>query len=224
MNKIFSLIIVFLLFFTSSWGQSKKSLEQKKKQTQKEINYTNKLLRETQSSKKASFNELLLIEKKIQLRNDLLNNILQEQKSLKAEISENNEVIETLESDLIKIKAEYSKLLKFAYQHRNKNDIILFIFSAENFNQAFLRMKYIQQYSEYRKKQAKAIVETQAVLNNRIVELEEQKQSLDMLVEEHTQESVALRVEKSNQNTIVVSLQSEEQKLKDKLREANGGH
>ena len=217
MNKIFALIIIFLLLFTSSWAQSKKSLERKKKQTQKEINYTNKLLRETQSSKKASFNELLLIEKKIQLREDLLNNILQEQKNLKTEISENNEIIESLEADLVKIKAEYAKMLKFAYQHRNKNDIILFIFSAESFNQAFMRMKYIQQYSEYRKKQAKAIVETQLVLNSRIAELEKQKQDLDVLIEEQTQESIALRVEKSNQNTIVVSLQSEEQKLKDKL-------
>ena len=80
-----------------------------------------------------------------------------------------------------------------------------------------MRMKYIQQYSEYRKKQAKAIVETQEIINIQIVELEEQKLSLDSLVDEHTQESISLRVEKSNQNTIVVSLQSEEQNLKEKL-------
>ncbi len=217
MNKVSGLIIVLLLLVMSSWAQSKKTLERKKKRTQKEINYTNKLLRETQSNKKVSFNQLLLIEKKIKLREELLNSIFQEQENLKTEINNNNEKIEALESDLINIKEEYARMIRFAYQHRNKNDIILFVFSAESFNQAFMRMKYIQQYSEYRKKQAKAIVETQNNLNLQIEELEKQKIRLDSLIDEQTQESVALKVEKSNQNSLVISLQSEEQKLKQKL-------
>ncbi len=217
MNKVVGIIIVLMLMLTGSWAQSKKTLERKKKRTQKEINYTNKLLRETQNNKKASFNQLLLIEKKIKLREELLNNILQEQENLKTEIKSNNDTIDILESDLIKIKEEYARMIRFAYQHRNKNDIVLFIYSAESFNQAFMRMKYIQQYSEYRKKQAKAIVETQNNLNQQIKELEKQKIRLDSLIDEQTQESIVLKVEKSNQNNIVVSLQSEEQKLKRKL-------
>lgn len=218
MKKSLYLIFAFLFLFASvSQAQSKKALERKKKSTQKEINYTNKLLRETQSSKKASFNELLLIEKKIHLRKELLSNIIQEKNKLKSEIDENNDIIESLESDLLKIKQEYAKMLKFAYQHRNKNDVILFIFSAKSFNQAFLRLKYIQQYSEYRKKQAKAIVSTQEDINVNIAKLEQQKEDFDELINEHTKESIALRVEKSNQNTVVLSLKTEEQKLKNKL-------
>ena len=217
MYKTLSVIIILFLFLLNASAQSKKSLERKKKQTQKEMRYTNKLLKQTQSSRKASFNELLLIEKKIKLREELLNNIIQEQKQLESEINDNNEIIESLESDLVKIKKEYAEMLKFAYQHRNKNDLILFIFSAESFNQAFVRMKYIQQYSEYRKKQAKAIVVTQQTINEKIVELEVHKSELVGIIAEHTQESIALRVEKSNQNSIVISLQSDEKKLKNKL-------
>ena len=217
MYKILSLIIVLFVLSLGVSAQSKKALERKKKQTQKEIRYTNKLLKETQGNRKVSFNELLLIEKKIKLRQELLNSILQEQQQLETDISQNNDIIESLESDVAKIKREYAEMLKFAYQHRNKNDIILFIFSAESFNQAFIRMKYIQQYSEYRKKQAKAIVSTQESINEQITELEKHKQELEKLIDEHTQESVALRVEKSNQKSIIVSLQSEEQKLKNKL-------
>lgn len=218
MKKFLGLLIAVLLLTSGVWAQSKKNLEQKKRKTQKEINYTNKLLKETRNNRNVSFSQLLLIEKKIELREVLINNIIQEQSQLKDEIKENNEIIESLESDLKQIKEEYAEMLRFAYQHRNKNDVILFIFSAESFNQAYKRMKYIQQYSEYRKKQAKAIVATQQVLNDQIAELEIQKGDLDVLIEEHTQESVALRVEKSSQNSIVISLKSEEQALKNKLR------
>jgi len=218
MKKFWGVLLAVLLIVSVSWAQSKKSLERKKRQTQKEINYTNKLLKETRNTRKSSYNQLLLIEKKIDLRNTLIQNILQEQEQLKREIAENNKTIESLESDLKQIKEEYAKMLRFAYQHRNTNDVILFIFSAESFNQAYKRMKYIQQYSEYRKKQAKVIEETQEVLNKRIANLETQKKKLDLLIEEHTQESIALRVEKSTQNSIVLSLQSEEQKLRKKLK------
>ena len=217
MYKIIAVLISVILFSFSVMGQSKKSLERKKRKTQKEISYTNKLLKETKSSKIASYNELLLIEKKITLREELINNIINEQSQLKQEIDENNEIIESLEADLKKIKKEYAEMLRFAYEHRNKNDVILFIFSAESFNQAFKRMKYIQQYSEYRKKQAKAIVVIKEQINTRIVKLEEQKLELDQLISEHTQESIALRVEKSSQNRIIINLSSEEQNLKKTL-------
>jgi septal ring factor EnvC (AmiA/AmiB activator) len=216
MRKLLILFVI-LLTWCGSFAQSKKTLERKKQETLKEISYTNKLLRETQINKKASFNQLLLIEKKIRLREELLNNIKQEQSQLKNEIAQNNKNIELLEADLRKIKEEYAQMLRFAYEHRNQNDIILFIFSAESFNQAYKRLKYIQQYSDYRKKQALVIVQTQDTLNTRIVKLEQQKLSLDSLIQEHIQESIALKVEKSSQNQVVLSLRSEEQKLKQKL-------
>lgn len=218
MNKIFSLILFVIIISSGVWGQSKKSLERKKKQTQKEINYTNKLLKETQSNRKASFNELLLIKKKIKLRKELINSIIKEQNGLKSDIADNNEIINNLEADLHKIKEEYAQMLRFAYQHRNTNDVIMFIFSSESFNQAYVRMKYIQQYSEYRKKQAQNIVKTQEEINFKIEKLESQQAELDVLISEHTEESIALGVEKSSKNSLVVSLQSEEKGLKDKLK------
>jgi len=214
MYKIIGILFSIIILSSSAMAQSKKTLERKKKQTQKEIRYTNKLLKETQSSKIASYNELVLIEKKISLRQELINNILEEQSRLKQEIDENNDIIESLESDLKKIKEEYAEMLRFAYEHRNKNDVILFIFSAESFNQAFKRMKYIQQYSEYRKKQAKAIVDLKEQIKTRIKKLEVQKIELDQLVAEHTQETIALGVEKSSQTRIITNLSSEEQQLK----------
>jgi peptidoglycan hydrolase CwlO-like protein len=218
MKKFLSLLVAILLITSGSWAQSKKTLERKKRRTQKEINYTNKLLKETRNNKSTSYNQLLLIEKKISLRETLINGIIQEQEQVKVEIAENNQTIESLENDLNQIKKEYAEMLRFAYRHRNTNDLVMFIFSADNFNQAYKRMKYIQQYSEYRKKQAQAIVTTQQDLNKKVAALEKQKQELDALISEHTKETIALRVEKSSQASVVLSLKAKEQQLQQKLK------
>ena len=78
MKKFLSLLVAILLITSGSWAQSKKTLERKKRRTQKEINYTNKLLKETRNNKSTSYNQLLLIEKKISLRETLINGIIQE--------------------------------------------------------------------------------------------------------------------------------------------------
>ncbi len=211
--------LIVLLFVSSLvFSQSKEELERKKQQTQKEINYTNKLLKETKNNRASSYNRLLLIKKKIQLRKELITNIKSEQLKLEQDIKEDNNVIESLETDLRNIKKEYEEMIRFAYRHRNKNDIIMFIFSSESFNQAYKRMKYVQQYSQYRKEQASAIRSTQEQLNKKIKELESQKLQLDVLIRQHTEESVTLETEQNNQSKIVESLKSEEKNLMQKLR------
>ncbi len=217
-NLKYWVLVMLLLGASALFSQSKKELERKKKQTQKEINYTNKLLKETKHNRVSSYNQLLLIKKKIQLRKELITNIKSEQLKLQQEINEDNDVIESLEADLRNIKQEYAEMIRFAYRHRSKNDIIMFIFSSESFNQAYKRMKYVQQYSQYRKTQAEAIVSTQETLNKKIEDLESRQAELDKLIKQHTEESIALQVEQNNKRNIVQELKSEEQKLMKKLQ------
>ncbi len=214
----FYTFVLSLCVVLSVSAQSKKELEKKKQQTQKDIVYTNKLLSETQKNTKASYDQLLLLDKKIQLREDLIGNIQSQQAQLNKEINDNNEIIALLEADLVQIKKEYAEMVRFAYRHRNQNELLMFIFSAESFNQAYKRLKYIQQYSEYRKKQAILIEATQKVLNDRKLKLEQQKNELDELIGQHKQESNVLATEKTGQQTVISNLKSEEQKLKQKLR------
>ncbi len=211
-------MMVLILSASVLFSQSKKELERKKKQTQKEINYTNKLLKETKHNRVSSYNQLLLIKKKIQLRKELITNIKSEQLKLQQEIKEDNNVIESLEDDLRRIKKEYAEMIRFAYRHKSKNDIIMFIFSSESFNQAYKRMKYVQQYTQYRKTQATAIISTQETLNKKIQELEARQAELDKLISQHTEESIALQMEQNNQNKLVQELKTEEQKLMQKLQ------
>jgi len=62
------LLILFLFLFSSSLqAQSKKELQNKKAQLQKDIEYTNKMLSQTKKNKSASLNQLVTLNKKIRL-------------------------------------------------------------------------------------------------------------------------------------------------------------
>ena len=57
----------------------------------------------------------------------------------------------------------------------------MFVLSSDNFNQAYRRIRYFQQYSQYRQRQAVLIVETQEDIHKRnedLLFLKNQKQEL----------------------------------------------
>ena len=148
-----TLSFIFLLCFVllnagSAFAQkqTKKDLEKKKQQLQKEIENTNQLLAETKKHKKLSLNQLVILNKKISAREELITTINNEIGVLNKQIKENNESINGLQKDLTKLKAEYAKMIYYAYKNKDAYSRLMFVFAAKDFEQAFMRLKYLQQY------------------------------------------------------------------------------
>lgn len=219
-SKTSCLLLVLMLFFTASktgFAQNKNELEEKKKELQKEISLTNKLLNETKKNKELTLDEVLKLKSKITLRVELISAIDQEIRYVNKQINRNQEVILSLQKDLEKLKQEYAKMIYYAFKNKSTHNKIMFVFSSTSFNQAYKRLKYIQQYSEYRKKQGAAIVETQRELIAKIAELEKSKQEKSALLSLEQQEKQKLAVEQAEQETNVKKLQSKEQELRSDL-------
>ena len=139
-------------------AQGKSELQQKKKELQKEIIYTNKLLDETAENKKASISQLLQLSKKISAREELIQTMNQEIVLINKSIDSNQVVLDSLTNTMKLLKDEYAKILQSAYKNRSAYDQLMFVFSSEDFNQAFKRLKYLQQFTRYRKNQVLKIV------------------------------------------------------------------
>lgn len=219
-SKTSYLFLVLMLFFTASqtgFAQNKNELEEKKKELQKEISLTNKLLNETKKNKELTLDEVLKLKSKISLRVELISAIDQEIRFVNKQINRNQDVILSLQKDLEKLKQEYAKMIYYAFKNKSTYNKIMFVFSSSSFNQAYKRLKYIQQYSEYRKKQGAAIVETQRELIAKIAELEKSKQEKSSLLSLEQQEKQKLAVEQAEQETNVKKLQSKEQELRSDL-------
>lgn len=217
--------ILAIVFFTALYlavgslcAQNKNDLEKKKKALQKEINYTNKLLKETRKNKDHTLDELLSLKSKINARTDLISAMNSEMRLINGEVTKSSTDIETLEAELVRLRGEYAKIIYYAFKHRSTYDKMMFVFASKDINQAYKRLKYIQQYTEYRKGQAQEIITTQASLKDKIAQLEKIKQEKTVLVSLEEQETQKLAVEKSEQENIVQKLQGKEQELKDKLK------
>lgn len=215
----FVLCCMLLLSNTISFAQkeNKNDLENKKKQLQKEIELTNELLAENKKNKKLSLNQLVTLNKKISAREELIATINSEIYLLDKQLKEKNKNIEKLQGELKKLKAEYAQMIYYAYKNQSSYSRLVFIFASRDFEQAYMRMKYLQQYSSYRKKQAEAITGKKKELNDKVIELESKKADKRVLLGSEVAEKQNLSDEKIEKEAIITGLQEQESELKEEL-------
>ena len=168
--------------------KSRTALEKEKSKIRKEIDYKNQLLKETKKTKKKSLNQLVLVRKKIKNRENLISTLRSEMQLIDGEIDETNNEISRKEEELNALKDEYAKMIYHAYKTRSSYDKIMFVFASEDFNQAYKRLKYLQQYSQFRQAQAKQITLTKLQLDTQITRLEDRKIEKELLIKNTRQE------------------------------------
>lgn len=222
MNKccIRILLSLSLLFglFNSAMAQSKRELEQKKKQLQEEINYTNKLLQQNEKTKKTSLSQLRQINAKITSRENLIKAMEDEIQFYGDSINTEEKKLDTLEIELSQLKEEYAEMIRNAYKNRSSYDRMMFLFSSESFNQAFKRLKYFQQYAQYRQAQAAEITALQEELDAKIELLAAIKSSKEGLLQAKLNERNILASEKDKKQEVFNSLKGKEKELKKALQ------
>jgi septal ring factor EnvC (AmiA/AmiB activator) len=214
------LALLFCVVLTPSYysqpgsKNSKKDLETKKKKINEEIENINSLLNETKANKKSSIGALMTINIKLEKRKDLINTISQEIETINNEIKLNEKQVQQLKQTLEKLKADYAQMILFAQRNQDAYSKIMFLFASENFNQAYARLKYMQQYSEFRKKQAYEIIATQSELISKLKELKNQRHEKNVLLGNEEVEKETLSGEKQEQEKVLTELQKKEKELK----------
>ncbi|MCL4482570.1 MAG: hypothetical protein M1445_08160, partial [Bacteroidetes bacterium] len=156
MKNIF-VCLFFLFVYFSSDGQSINDLRKEKEKTSQEIDYINHLLKETNQNAKISINRLTILERKMRLQESLISNINSELNYLDSTIIRSSRNLDSLNADLIVIKNRYAGMIRYARRNQDQNNQLVFLLSAEDFNQAYKRFTYLKQYADYRRTQAEEI-------------------------------------------------------------------
>lgn len=213
------LVVILILLNIVLFSQSKAELEKKKKKTEEEIKYTNKLLQETRDFQKASYNNLLLINKNIVSRQELIKEIEVEIKLTEKRIAETSSIIQMMEEDLQRLKKAYADMIRIVWKNQNKYNDLMFIMSADDFNQMYLRLKYMQQLSTYRKRQLNAINSVKAILEIQVQKLSKAKAQKLSLLNSAEEEKNKLTKDLKNQEILLSELKKKEAELKKKLQD-----
>jgi len=214
----FAFAIGFFFILLNGFSQTKTELNTQISQLEKEIAYTNELLNTTLKSRDDSYYKIDLITRQIRRHEKVLESIQKEINTINRDIDSKQLEIRKKEAELAALKDEYAKMIYFANRNRGNYDKLMFIFSSQDFNQAYKRLKYFEQYSHYRKNQVKLINEHQLTLDEDIKQLEQNKAEKLSLRLKETQTKETLNRQKINQQRGLNRLKSKEKDLKSKLR------
>jgi len=223
-NRFYFFLLCFVVLLltatvaTISAQNDKNKLQSRKLKIERDIIQVNRELEQTKQNKSANLNQLILINKKIDKREDLINAIEQEVGTIDDQVNNMSDTIYRITTTLKNLKDEYARLIYSTYRNRSAYNRLMFLFSSHNFNQAYKRLKYLQQYTEYRKSQVQSITETQRILAAKKLELEKRKSSKLTLKHAQEQERNILANEKSEKDEKIKNLTSQEKKLLVKLR------
>jgi murein hydrolase activator len=108
-----------------------------------------------------------------------------------------------------------------AYKNRNSYDRLMFIFASDDFNQAYKRLKYFEEYSHHRKFRAKELDQFRQILSSKVQDLEAKRKEHAKLLGENESEKNALAGEKEEKVGLISSLKNKEKELQDEVKQKN---
>jgi septal ring factor EnvC (AmiA/AmiB activator) len=214
--RLYTFLIVFLLGFgiAARAQQSNRSdLEKRRASLMNEIANTQNQLEETKKNKKATMGQLRALMAKLETREKLIGNINSELDKINGNINLSASEIETLKQNLATLKMAYAQSIRYAYKHRVNQNMVAFLFSAQDFNDAIRRMQYLRKYRDYRKEQAEKIRISQGQLTSQINVLNAQKNEKGKLLEVQEVQKNQIQGETQETNKVVTELKGREKEL-----------
>jgi len=197
--------------------KTRKELESKKQKLQQDIEYLNKVLEKTKDNKESSLGVLMTVNRKISLQEQVIETVSNEIGILQSQINDANDTINAMGGRLGILKKEYARMVVDAYKTEKGYSKLSFIFASKDFEQAALRMRYVQEYQEYRHKQALIIDSTSKELGGKVVRLQKKEDEKKQLLESEQSEKNTLAVEKADQQKIYNDLKGKEKELRKEL-------
>ncbi len=215
---------LFILFYLSniyiySQEGSRSSLENERDVTLSKIQEAEKILLETEKSKKLTVGRLNVINKQIKNRQNLIFNLRKDLEVQLDEIQIKRILISSLKRDLKVLNNEYSEMIYYSYKSKSSLDKLTFVFASKNYNQMFRRFNYIFQYSKFRKNQIHEINKVSEELEtqeDRLVKVNLKQKSL---LKEELNENNKLQKLKNSQRKIISNLRNKERELRKEINQ-----
>jgi septal ring factor EnvC (AmiA/AmiB activator) len=202
------------------WSQTsqQEKLEERKAQIQKEIRENEKLLQTVKKKEKSAVNVIIIQSNKIKLKEKLIQTTEKQTKLLNNDIYINQIQINKLKKELNELKEDYANMILKSYKSRSEQSRAMFILSSESFLQAYKRVQYMKQYTNYRKLQGEEIQTKSVELIDYNGKLDKQKQEKQKLIAEKEKERLSLLKEKQEQLKVVNSIKKDKNKIASEIK------
>ena len=213
---LFSLISFNQLFSQISSDQQKK-LEAQRTKLMNEIKQINNLLFSNTKIRKNAIDEVEDIQVRLNVRSELIKVTNMQANLLIRRININQRNIDTQRKELDELKKEYAKMIQKSYASKSLQNRLMFLFSSENFLQAYRRIQYLKQYARYRRNQGLEIAEKTKLLQNLNKILIEENEIKIRLINENRVVQQKLAEEQKKQQDLINTLRVKQKSLKLKI-------
>jgi septal ring factor EnvC (AmiA/AmiB activator) len=211
------LVFLALFWIGIAFGQTttkrQQDLEAQRIRLKKEIKQINALLFSSTKTRKNVVTEVEDLQVKLKVREELIKVTNAQVNLLTRKMTLNERNISTQRKELEALKADYAKMIQNSYESKSLQNRLMFLFSSENFLQAYKRIQYLKQYTTFRRKQGIAIGKKTQLLQQLNKVLIEEKSKKVSLVNENKAVQNQLKKERENQEKLIQRLKRKERSL-----------
>lgn len=213
-------VVIFLamiMLSATASAQTKKQLEQDKVRIEKEIARLSDQLNKAKTSAKTSTKQINLLKQRIKERNNLIDNINNQKKLIDGQILKTEDSLRVVRGQIDSMKAEYAQVVRVLYGMQQNLNSTALLLDNESYNHSYLKYKYFQEYSRYRKHQATAIHRREQQFEDINLDLQRQRREKNTLLAQEKKQKDALAREQQQQQKKLDKSQSEQKSLKQQI-------
>ena len=215
---LFCLICSFVLYLPAQTTKEIKELENRRNELQQQIAESETLLLSTKKDVKSQLDNLALINGQISERKKYLQVRERDVRTLNNEIKTLQRQLKTLQHELKDKKDKYEASVKYMYRNKSIQEKLLFIFSADNLNQTYRRLRYVQEYADYQRLQGVQIERKQKQVEAKKKELEVNLSAKEKLLKEGEAERKKLEKQEKDRQGILDGLKRKQRGIQNEIR------
>lgn len=199
--------------------RSSADVQSQRRKTEQQMKQTSQKLTMTESEIKRRLGRINTLQQQIQHSES--NSVILQQRldSLALRTARVQDSIKVNEEELARLRKLYTSAVRSSRRNRREMNTLTFLFSADNFRQAYRRMRYLEQYSAWRRRKTEQISAIVGSLEAQKADLGEMAKHTASLRSQEVAEQRRLKSSRDSVNAAVKSLEGQKQKLNSMLKE-----
>jgi septal ring factor EnvC (AmiA/AmiB activator) len=192
-------------------------MEGQRHKIEQQLAESRKLLSSTQKSVEGQLAQLSALSAQIKKQKQFVSQLDADVKAIDRELKSIESQMATLQTELERRREHYAHALQMMTHKNTFENKLMFLLSADSFNQMVRRMRYLREYSGFQQQQGELLIEQQQELENKRIELEHTREAKRSLLAKRVEEKKVLDKQLEEQNKLVAGLKKKQKEISNRI-------
>lgn len=212
--------ILALCITLLTYGQTNpkvKEMTSQRAKIEQEISESQRLLTSAKKDVDGQLAQLSALTAQIKKQQQYVDRLNADVRAIDKEMKAIEEQLTTLRLELERRHGHYAKALQLMANKNSFENRLMFLLSADTFNQMVRRMRYLREYSEFQRKQGEQLVQQQKELDNKQAELEDTRKEKQILLTKRIEEKKVLDKQVAEQKQLIAGLKKKQKDISNRI-------